>query len=169
LQVVADPRSKHTPEDRKAQFDLAMKLYNQLGEMKFAVDRINGLRLALDQRAGKLPVSDPLAERLRAASAEIDDLRKKIVATKEGGAVTGEERLRENLTDLYTSVINYEGRPAQTQVERTDAIARELADVIRDVDAWLAREMTGINSALSTKQLEPITPLTRDEWLRITP
>ena len=169
LQVVADPRSKHTPEDRKAQFDLAMKLYNQLGEMKFAVDRINGLRLALDERASKLPMGDPLVVRLRAASAEIDDLRKKIVATKEGGAITGEERLRENLTDLYASVINYEGRPAQTQVERTDAIARELADVIRDVDAWLAKGMDDINSALSTEHLDPITPLTRDEWLRVTP
>lgn len=164
LQVVADPRSKHTPEDRKAQFDLAMKLYGQLGDMTFAVDRINGVRLALDGRAGKLPTGDPLAQRLRMASAQVAELRKKIVATKEGGAITGEERLRENLADLYGSVNNYEGRPAQTQVERTDAIARELADVVQDFDAWLAKEMSGINSALSTKQLEPITPLTRDAW-----
>ena len=164
LQVVADPRSKHTPEDRKAQFDLAMKLYGQLGDMTFAVDRINGVRLALDERAGKLPANDPLAQRLRTASAQVDELRKKIVATKEGGAITGEERLRENLADLYGNVNNYEGRPAQTQVERTDAIARELADVVQDFDAWLAKEMSGINSALSTKHLEPITPLTRDAW-----
>jgi photosystem II stability/assembly factor-like uncharacterized protein len=164
LQVVADPRSKHTPGDRKAQFDLAMKLYSQLGDMTFAVDRINGVRLALDERAGKLPTGDPLAQRLRAASAQVDELRKKIVAAKEGGAITGEERLRENLADLYGSVNNYEGRPAQTQVERTAAIARELADVVQDFDAWLAKEMSGINSALSTEHLEPITSLTRDAW-----
>ena len=51
LQVVPDPRSKHTPEDRKAQFELAMKLYGMLGDMTFAVDRINALRAALDDRA----------------------------------------------------------------------------------------------------------------------
>ena len=57
-------------------------------------------------------------------------MRKKIVATKEGGMITGEERLRENLADLYGNVIGYEGRPSQTQVERADALARELADVV---------------------------------------
>ena len=164
LQVMPDPRSKHTPADRRAQFDLSMKLYNLLGDMTFAVDRINGVRLALDQAAAKLPANDPLVARLRAASAQVDELRRKIVATKEGGAITGEERLRENLADLYGNVISYEGRPAQTQVERTDAIARELADIVRDFDAWLAKEMPGLNSALSGKQLPPIKVITREEW-----
>ena len=164
LQVMPDPRSKHTPADRRAQFDLSMKLYNLLGDMTFAVDRINGVRLALDRAAAKLPANDPLVARLRAASAQVDELRRKIVATKEGGAITGEERLRENLADLYGNVINYEGRPAQTQAERTDAIARELADIVRDFDAWLAKEMPGLNSALSGKQLPPIKVITRAEW-----
>jgi hypothetical protein len=164
LQVMPDPRSKHTPADRRAQFDLSMKLYNLLGDMTFAVDRINGVRLALDQAAAKLPANDPLVARLRAASAQVDELRRKIVATKEGGAITGEERLRENLADLYGNVISYEGRPAQTQLERTDAIARELADIVRDFDAWLAKEMPGLNSALSGKQLPPIKVITREEW-----
>ena len=164
LQVRMDPRSKHTPEDRRAQFDLSMKLYNLLGDMTFAVDRINGVRLALDADAAQLPANDPLAARLRAASAQVDELRRKIVATKEGGAITGEERLRENLADLYGNVINYEGRPAQTQVERTDAIGRELADVVRDFDAWLAKEMASLNADLSAKQLQPLKPLTREQW-----
>ncbi|HVS81598.1 MAG TPA: hypothetical protein VHE60_07670, partial [Pyrinomonadaceae bacterium] len=166
LQIIPDPRSQHTPEDRRAQFDLSMKLYNLLGDMTFAVDRINGVRLALDRAAAKLPANDPLVARLRALSAQVDELRRKIVATKEGGAITGEERLRENLTDLYSNVINYEGRPAQTQVERTDAIARELTDIVRDFDAWLAKEMSGLNSALSGKQLPPIKVITREEWDR---
>jgi hypothetical protein len=132
--------------------------------MTFAVDRINGVRLALEGQAGKLPANDLLGARLRSASAQVDELRRKIVATKEGGMITGEERLRENLADLYGNVSGYEGRPAQTQVERTDAIARELADVVKDFDAWLSKEMSGLNSALSSKRLLPITPLTREEW-----
>src|SRR6185369_5914618 len=93
-----------------------------------------------------------------------DDLRRKIVATKEGGAITGEERLREFLTNLYGDLVSYEGRPSQMQVDRTDAIARELADVRRDFDAWIAKELPGINAALAEKQLPPITPLTRADW-----
>ena len=168
LEVTADPRSKHTALDRKAQFDLALKLYGELGDMTYAVDRINGVRLGLDARGARLPAGDPLAKRLHDASARVDELRKKIVATKEGGMITGEERLRENLADLYGNVINYEGRPAQTQVQRTDAIARELADVMRDFDAWLAKELPGINAALVAKQLPPISALTREEWEKIS-
>ncbi|MGA2260107.1 MAG: sialidase [Acidobacteriota bacterium] len=167
LVVALDPRAKFTMADRKAQFDLSMRLYNLLGDMTFDVDRINGVRLALEQRASQLPANDLLAARLRSASAQVDDLRRKIVATREGGAITGEERLRENLADLYGNVIGYEGRPAQTQVERTGAIARELGDVVRDFDAWLAKEMPGINTALASKQLPPITALTREEWEKI--
>ncbi|HSE31435.1 MAG TPA: hypothetical protein VLA93_07640 [Pyrinomonadaceae bacterium] len=164
LVVTGDPRVKHTAEDRKAQFDLAMKLYNLLADMTFAVDRINGLRLGLEQRIEKLPPTDPLNARLRAAQAQVDELRKKIVATKEGGAITGEERLRENLADLYGNVNNYEGRPSQTQVERADAIARELADVVKNFDDWVSKEMPGLNSALEKGNLPRIEVLSRGQW-----
>ena len=164
LQVVADPRAKHTPEDRRAQFDLALKLSGTLADMTFAVDRMNGVLQALDGRAAQLQARDPLATRLRAARATVDTLRKKIVATKEGGMITGEERLRENLADLYGSVIFYDGRPSQTQVERADALARELADVGREFDAWAGRELVRLNSALTGKRLDPIPLLTRAQW-----
>src|SRR5439155_1402192 len=86
------------------------------------------------------------------------------VATKEGGMITGEERLRENLTELYSNIVFYDGGPSQTQVERADAIARELADVVRDFDAWTTRDLAGINAALRSKKLEPITVLSRQQW-----
>jgi photosystem II stability/assembly factor-like uncharacterized protein len=161
LQVVSDPRATFTANDRQAQFDLAMKLYHLLGDMTFAVDRIQGVRLALAARAAQLPAGDPLIARLQTAAAQLDELRKKIVATKEGGAITGEERLRENLADLYGNVVRYEGRPAQTQVERTDAITRELADVEKDFDSWVTKDLTDINAALAAKQLKPIEVIKR--------
>jgi len=168
LQIVADPRSTHTAADRKAQFDLALKLRDQLGDMSYAVDKINRMRLALDERASKLAADDPLRKRLQDASAQVDELRKKIVATKEGGAITGEERLREYLTELYSNVVFYEGRPPQTQEERADALARELADVVKDFDAWSSKELLGLNSELSKKRLDPLKTLTRDEWEKIS-
>ena len=164
LQVLPDPRAKHTAQDRKAQYDLSMKLYNLLGEMTFATDRINNLRLALDDRASRLPADDPLRQRLETASAQVGELRRKIVATKEGGMITGEERLRENLSDLYGNVVFFEGRPSQMQIERTDVLSRELHDVVKDFDAWMAKEMAGINAQLAKKKLEQIKPITRQEW-----
>lgn len=164
LQVLADPRSRHSSDDRKAQFDLAMSLYTLMGDMTYAVDSINGVRLALGARAAKLPAGDPLRQRLQAAAAQVDELRRKIVATKEGGMITGEERLRENVTDLYANVASYEGRPSQTQVERKEAIARELADVVKSFDTWVASDLAGLNSALAAQHIEPVKVITRTEW-----
>jgi hypothetical protein len=154
--VLAVPRSRHTTLVRKAQFDLAMKLYHLLNEMTDDLERINTVRLTLDSRTAKLAPTDSSVPELRKASAAVDALRKKIVATTEGGAITGEERLRENLADLYGNVVGYEGRPSATQQERADAIARELGDVMKDFDAWSAKELPRINTLLESRQLPPI-------------
>jgi photosystem II stability/assembly factor-like uncharacterized protein len=169
LVVVPDPRVTHTAEERRAGFDLAVRLTGTLADMTFAVERMNGVRQALEDRAGRLPGGDAVTRRLRAASAAVDVLRKRIVATKEGGMITGEERLRENLADLYGNIVFYDGRPSQTQVERADALARELADVTREFDAWATRELAGLNAALASKRLQPIALLTRAQWEGGTP
>ncbi|MEO6654630.1 MAG: sialidase [Pyrinomonadaceae bacterium] len=156
LVVVSDSRVNYSLADRQAQFELAMKLHKLLGEMTTAVESINGVRLALDDRAAKVAGDDALKNRLTMASIQVDELRRKIVATKEGGAITGEERLREYLANLYGDVISYEGRPSQTQTERAESLRRELADVITSFNAWTAKEMSGINAALTKKQMEAI-------------
>jgi photosystem II stability/assembly factor-like uncharacterized protein len=164
LNVVPDPRSNATAEDLKSQFDLSMKLYNLLNEMTFAVDRINGVRTALDADAAKLAANDAVAKRLRTASSQVDEIRKKIVATKEGGMITGEERLRENLGDLYGGVVFYEGRPTEMQQMRTEALTKELTDVVASFDAWASTELPRINGDLGKKNLQTIQPLTREQW-----
>ena len=78
--------------------------------------------------------------------------------------ITGEERLRENLTDLYGAVIFYDGRPSQMQIDRTDAIGRELADVVVAFDAWSAKDLAALNTELGAKKLQPIVLITRQAW-----
>ncbi len=156
LRVESDPRSTHTMADRQAQFDLSMRLYGMLNDMTDVVERMNGVRAGLENRATLLPSNDSLALRLRSASGAVDELRKKIVATKEGGAITGEERLREHLAELYGSVAGYEGRPSATQVARTDAIRQEMADVSKAFDAWMSNQLGPINTALVARHLQRI-------------
>ena len=74
--------------------------------------------------------------------------------------ITGEERLRENLADLYGNVTFYDGRPSKTEVARTTAIGRELQDVSRSFDAFVAKEIPGINAALASRKLPLIPVLT---------
>jgi hypothetical protein len=164
IKLVPDPRSNYTMGERKEQFALSTKLYNMLGDMTYDVDRINGVRLGLDDRAGKVSGNPDFSKELKSASSSVDDIRKKIVATKEGGMITGEERLREYLANLYGSVSGYDGPPSATQVDRTSALARELDDVVKEFDAWTSKNLDDINSRLMKNNLAPVKLLTREEW-----
>ena len=164
LKLVLDPRATYSEQDRREQFDLAMKLYKKLGQMSFAVDSMVNLRDTATARAGKLPANDALRGNLQKLSQEVDALRSKIVATKEGGAITGEERIREFMTTVYGDVNNYDGKPTNSQVERTDALGRELDDVIKEFNQLTAKQLPAVNSGLQKKKLEPIQPLTEQQW-----
>jgi hypothetical protein len=164
LEVRLDPRAKYTAEDRKLEFDALMRLYNLLGDMSFDVDRINGVHDALAERSAKLKGDAVFAKRLQELSQKADELRKKIVATKEGGAITGEERIREKTTGLYGDLLNYEGRPTDYQVARIDSLKKELGDVETEFDGLVAKELPAVNKSLTQKKLETIQPLSRKAW-----
>ena len=94
----------------------------------------------------------------------MEALRKKIVATTEGGAITGEERIREKTTQLYGAILNYEGRPGDYQLARIDSLKKELDDVAGEFDAFVAKELPTVNKSLSQKKLAPIQPIDRKAW-----
>ncbi|MBV9242452.1 MAG: sialidase, partial [Acidobacteria bacterium] len=156
LKVVLDPRVKWTALDRQANFDLSMKVYNLLGQMSQDVERINDVRLALLDRASKTSDAN-FQSRLKAWADQVDDLRKKIVATKEGGAITGEERLREFTANLYGDLVSYEGRPSAMQTARADSLGRELGDVRTSFNSWVSANLPTINSELTKYKLETIS------------
>ena len=164
LKVAQDPRAKYSPEDRQQQFDLSMKLYDMLAKMTYQVDAITSARDAVKARSAKVGAKDPLRKRLDSLYSQLDAQRSKIVATKEGGMITGEERIREQMGELYGNVLGYEGRPTESQIARTDALNKELDDVVKDFDALATKELASLNTALARKKLDPVKVLTREEW-----
>jgi hypothetical protein len=132
--------------------------------MTFDADRITALHDALLDRAAKIKNDASLTKRLQQAADSMDELRKKIVSTKEGGAVTGEIRIREKTTELYGDILNYEGRPTDYQSARIDSLKKELADVSAQFDAFASKDLPLINKSLARKKLQTIQPVTRSAW-----
>jgi photosystem II stability/assembly factor-like uncharacterized protein len=156
ITVGLDPRSPFTVADRQAQFDAAMTVHAMFGSMSDLVARIQAVRAGAGKAADALPEGDPLRAQLLALSASADDVRKQIVATKEGGAITGEERLREHIDDLYGGIMGYEGRPTATLIAYTGVLRRQLDDVTGTFDALCAKDVKAANSALRAKGLPEI-------------
>jgi hypothetical protein len=164
LKVVMDPRAKYSIDERRAQFDLAMKVYKLIEHMTYGVEAIEGVRDTANAAAAKLSPSDPLRTELQKLAADCDALRSKIVATKPGGMITGEERIRELLGQLYGAVNGYDGKPTDYQVARTESIGHELQDVIDDFQKLTQKELPGINASLKRKKLDSITVLAEENW-----
>jgi hypothetical protein len=157
LTVGLDRRATYTIADRTAQYDQAERVKALFARMSALVAHLVGLREQSGALAAKLPATDPLQQRLAQFSASADDLRKLVVATKEGGAITGEMRLREKTDDVYGAVTSTEGAPPAYVVARIDALDRELTDVEGNFTKLSTVEMPSINDALKAKALPPLT------------
>jgi hypothetical protein len=157
LTVALDPRAKYTAEDRTAQFELVNRLGAMLNRMSSAVDAMIVARDSALAGSAKLSESDAGRRKLLDQAEAVDRIRTKIVATKEGGMITGEERLREFLAGLYGDVNGYEGRPTDSQAARAGVLAHELEDVIREFTALADSQLLGLNRELQAKQLPPLT------------
>jgi photosystem II stability/assembly factor-like uncharacterized protein len=132
LEIGLDPRATYTRDDRKAQFDAAMRVHGLFERMADLSDRIVGLREQAKAKAAALADGDRTKAQLAALIERLEGVRRQIVATKEGGAITGEERLREHMDALYAAIVNWEGRPGPYHLERADALEKELGEVEAD-------------------------------------
>ncbi len=158
LTVGLDRRAKFSEADRKAQFDAAMRVHGLFGEESALMDRIVGLRKTLVKSGAALPESDPLRKNISDFDGKVDAVRKKIVATTEGGAITGEERLREHTDQLYGAILSYEGKPGGYQIAYIDSLKRELDDVTKEFEQLLAQDLPALNESLKAKGQQPIPP-----------
>ena len=156
LKVGLDRRVKFTEADRKAQYDAAMKVHALFSDESALMDRILFLRGALAKSKNAMPEGDEMRKTVGDFDGKVDAVRKQIVATTEGGAITGEERLREHTDQLYGAILTWEGKPGDYQIARIDALRKELGDVTRDFENLVTKDLPALNEALKAKGKEPI-------------
>jgi len=163
IQLVPDARSTHTAEDRALGRSTAWDLFHLIERLAFVADADTHLRDQANDRAGKLDKTDALRKQLEALSESLGKIRGTLVTTKEG-QLTGEVRLREKILSLYGAVNGYYGRPTETQRQQVGVLSKKVDDAAAQLDSLAGKELPGINSALRQKKLEPLAPLTQEEW-----
>jgi hypothetical protein len=152
-----DRRATFTVGDRKAQYEAAKHVSALFGRMSALAAKIVQVRDAAQARAASLPQGDALRQKLQALADDADALRKKIVATKEGGAITGEERLREHLDYVYGAIMSVEDRPTPYQMARVAVLEHELKDVEDSFAGLEKTKLADVNGALKGKGLPEVT------------
>jgi hypothetical protein len=162
VELVPDPRATYTAEERALQQKSARHLFDMVESFTFLTERVMNVRDQAQARAAKVSGGD--RKTLTDLANKSDALYKTLVATGEGGWLSGEEEIRERLGMLYGAVNIYDGRPTDPQLHEMALLEKEIAKKSSEWDAITAKELAAANKTLAAKKLDPITALTREEW-----
>jgi len=157
LTLVLDKRATFTMADRQAQFAASERVKGMFERMSKVVAQINDVRGQAGAIAASASAPADVKATAAAVSGKADALRKEIVATKEGGAITGEERLREHVDEIFGAINSVEDRPTAYQMARIDALDRELKEVEGQWAALQAGDVAALNARLKAANLPPLT------------
>jgi photosystem II stability/assembly factor-like uncharacterized protein len=164
VELVPDPRSKHSAEDRVAQHETAMQLYGMLGRLTYVADTAKGLENAARERAEKLPAGDRLRKQLDSVASSLASFGATLAATSEGGWLSGEERLREKMAKVYGGVNGYDGRPTRSQLDQVKVLGDELEKAEAKLASIQNGEVAAANRELEKRKLEPLKAKSREDW-----
>jgi hypothetical protein len=165
VKLMADPRSPHSAEDRLLQQKTALELYDMLGRLTYVVDSLIDLEEKAKSHAEELGGSGRLATRLESYSKELEDLRGSLVSTSKAGCISGDEKLREKMGNVYGAVNGYDGRPTQSQLDRTLVLAGKLEageELFKTLTT--SSTVTSLNSQLEDRGLEQLEVMSREAW-----
>jgi photosystem II stability/assembly factor-like uncharacterized protein len=164
VELVPDPRSTHTAEDRALQHTTVMALYGMLERLAWIDESAVATRDGLRQRAAGLPQGDKLRGQIEKLAGDLDRFHASLVATSEGGWLSGEEQLREKLGSVYGGVNSYDGRPTKAQLDQTKLLGRDLDRAAARLEGILGGELAAVNKTLAARKLAPVQVKTLEEW-----
>ncbi len=165
IKLVPDPRTKSTAEDRALQHTTVTQLYNMLGQLTYIVDASVDLRNQARQRAAGASDTQTKAQ-LQKLADSLEEFRSTLVSVKEGGMITGEKKLRENLGELYGGVNGYSGRPTQSQIERSAVLKTQLDDAADKFQSLTSSQVPSLNSKLQSAKAAPLVVMSQEDWNR---
>ena len=165
LTLAPDPRSTHSAEDRALQHKTVRELYGMLESLTFVTDAVMDARSQVRARGAKLAKGDALGKKLTSLGDRLDQIHQGLTATREG-RFTGEEQLREKLGVLYGAVNGYDGRPTESQLAYQQTLAQRLDTARRDFETLMTKDAAGLSDELKAKSLEPIKPMSHEEWAK---
>jgi photosystem II stability/assembly factor-like uncharacterized protein len=163
IRLLYDPKSPYSVKDREIRQKAVMEAYHLLETLAYIDRQATDIRdMAKARGTG---ASTSLATKLDDVAIRMDTLHSKLVATKEG-KVTGEERIREKLAFIYGSVISYQGRPTESQLNGLKDFTRQVDQIQSDLKVFREQELTSINHALVEANKEEIKVISEEAFLK---
>ena len=161
LELLPSPNSSHTVADRALQSQTASKLFKMEEDLAY----LNGKILALSDTLDGMKAANANNKKLVAAIDDFNkgifELRSQMVAVIAGTGITGEEKLRERMTNIYAAVCNYEGKPSNDQLNGIKVLETELMDLEMKTTQFLNNNLPKINNTLTKNSIKTLKVMDR--------
>ena len=96
---------------------------------------------------------------------EVEDQNSALVFRGGDFYINTEEKLAEQISELYGQVTSYPGKPGNAQVDRVGNLDEELKKATQKFDQFKNEKLKKINSTLTSDKLfEPIKVLSEEEF-----
>jgi photosystem II stability/assembly factor-like uncharacterized protein len=162
FEIIPDPRGTASPDDLRAQFDLAMRVRDTLSAVHDAVLTIRDVNRQIDAWMSLLErnLDEPtLMEQCRALKASLRQIEDALVQRDSNSPLNPPSRLNFKLAALLESVQNADAPPTQGQTAVYDQLAAQVSGHLDALHSIVAGALADLNEMLRASQVGPIVPL----------
>jgi photosystem II stability/assembly factor-like uncharacterized protein len=165
ISVVYDPAIPHSAADRDKRYEILMKAYNLLEDLAYTDKVVTEISEQAKEKSAKAN-NKTLGKKLTVLSDKMEALHKELVATNATSAITGEEKLREKIGDIYSGVNGYQGKPTQNQMDRLENLLKQVNEKKAGLDVILTTDIPDLNMQLARENIEAFKLTTKEEFLK---
>jgi photosystem II stability/assembly factor-like uncharacterized protein len=148
IEVKADPKSVHSQEEREIRRKYLMDTYKMTEDLANLVDKLKKVGDDVQDRQKVVDENSSLKNDLTDFLDKVETERKKLTETKEGTGIIGEEQLRSKVSDVFTTILFYNGKPTESIMQRYEGLLYELNLSKEAADKLFKEPLNNLNKKL---------------------
>jgi photosystem II stability/assembly factor-like uncharacterized protein len=160
IKLIPDVVSGHSQVDRELRYKTVMELYRMQEELGYIGNSVSELSKKIEKRLEQIR-DRKIKKRLTVFRKKIDEFHSSIV--QHAGIMAG-DKLREKVMALYSSVIQYGGRPTQAQIYYLSVLKDRIKQAEIKFNLIRDKDLPSLNAFLKKKNQEEFKLITREEY-----
>lgn len=163
LTLINDPSSIHTDEDRAVKQKATTELFDLTEQLAYLVKQVDMTEAHIEGLQPKI-TDKKLAKKLTLSSLaeEVTTLKKTLKVSSSDRYVAAEEsKLREKVSELYSTIASYDGRPTNAQLDNAKFLMSSVKEA-KDKFEALKNKLSGIEKMAA--KVEGVSALTFPTW-----
>ena len=166
IELIEDPNSPFTSEELSLQRNTSLEMHNLIEKFSFATQQLVDTEKDLNESLNGLK-KEKDKKLFSEYTNKLETLRKSMVATKTGTAITGEKQMREKLSELFAEISMFQGRPTEYQLIRLKGFDEEIKKKIEEINVVHDQYLEKVNTTLSKNGKAPLKLLTMEKWKNV--